>query len=170
MVDNLWPSTQDWISALSIIVPTYCTNGAPVIFGGGLPIDFGKSLPDGKRIFGDNKTVRGFLSGLIIGAIVGAFGYILFSKNLFTIAFLASAGALFGDLAGAFLKRRLGIKPGGALPGVDQLDFVVGALLLVSPFYRISWGAVAILLFVTPPVHFLTNVVAYCLRLKSAYW
>lgn len=166
----MWPSTQDWISALSIIVPTYCTNGAPVIFGGGSPIDFDKNLPDGKRILGDNKTIRGFLSGLIIGAIIGAFGYVLFSKNLFAIAFLASVGALFGDLVGAFLKRRLGIKPGGALPVVDQLDFVVGALLLVSPFYKISWGAVAILLFVTPPIHFLTNIIAYYLHLKSAYW
>ena len=166
----MWPSMQDWISALSIIVPTYCANGAPIIFGGGLPMDLGKSFPDGKRIFGDNKTFRGFLSGLIIGSIVGVFGYVLFSENLFAIAFSASAGALLGDLAGAFLKRRLGIRPGGALPGVDQLDFVVGALLLVAPFYRISWAAVAILLLVTPPIHFLTNATAYRLRLKSAYW
>lgn len=166
----MWPSTQDWINALSVIVPTYCTNGAPVIFGGGLPIDLGKNLPDGKRIFGDNKTVRGFLSGLIVGAIVGAFGYGLFSKNLFAIALLASAGALFGDLVGALLKRRLGIRPGGALPVIDQLDFVFGALLFVSPFYKLGWGAVVIMLFVTPPVHFLTNIVAYRLRFKSAYW
>jgi CDP-2,3-bis-(O-geranylgeranyl)-sn-glycerol synthase len=168
-VNALWPSIQDWISALSIIVPAYCTNGAPVIFGGGIPIDFGKNFPDGKRIFGDHKTIRGFLSGLVVGAIVGSFGYYLFSKNLFAIAMLASAGALFGDLAGAFLKRRLGIKPGGALPAVDQLDFVFGALLFVSPFYKLSWGAVAIMLFVTPPIHFLTNIVAYRLRFKSTY-
>jgi CDP-2,3-bis-(O-geranylgeranyl)-sn-glycerol synthase len=169
-VNALWPSTQDWIFALSIIVPTYCANGAPVVFGGGVPLDFGRSLPDGKRIFGDNKTVRGFLSGLVVGVIVGVFGYILFSKNLLVIAFLASLGALFGDLAGAFLKRRLGIRPGGTLPGVDQLDFVVGALLFVAPFYKVGWGALAILILVTPPVHFLTNVVAYRLRLKTAYW
>jgi CDP-2,3-bis-(O-geranylgeranyl)-sn-glycerol synthase len=166
----LWPSTQDWINALSIIVPTYCTNGAPVIFGGGLPVDFGKDFPDGKRIFGDNKTVRGILSGLIVGAIVGAFGYSLFSKALFVVALLASAGALFGDLVGSFLKRRVGIKPGDALPGVDQLDFVLGALLFVSPFYRLSWEAVVIILFVTPPIHFLMNIVAYRLHFKSAYW
>ncbi len=166
----LWPSTQDWISALYIIIPTYCANGAPVIFGGSLPIDFGKSFPDGQRIFGHNKTVRGFLSGLIVGAVVGAFGYYLFSKNLLLVAVLASLGALLGDLAGAFLKRRLKIKPGGPLPGVDQLDFVLGALLLVSPFYQIRPGAVVIVLFVTPPIHFLSNIGAYLLGLKSTYW
>jgi CDP-2,3-bis-(O-geranylgeranyl)-sn-glycerol synthase len=166
----LWPSTQDWISALYIIAPTYCTNGAPVIFGGGLSIDFGKSLPDGQRIFGDNKTVRGFLSGVIVGAIVGVFGYYLSASNLLLIAVLASLGALLGDLAGAFLKRRLKIKPGGPLPGVDQLDFVLGALLMVSLFYGISIGTAVILIFVTPPIHFLTNVGAYFLGLKSTYW
>lgn len=133
-------------------------------------MDFGKSLPDGKRILGDNKTVRGFLSGLIVGAIVGALEYTLFSKNLLPIALLASLGALSGDLVGAFLKRRLKIKPGGAFPGVDQLDFVLGALLFVSPFHEIGWGAIAITMFVTPPIHFLTNVAAYFLGLKSNYW
>ncbi len=166
----LWPSVQDWVSALYIIVPTYCTNGAPVIFGGGRPIDFGRSLSDGERILGDNKTMRGFLSGLMIGALVGIVGSYLFSKNLLFVSVLASLGALLGDLAGAFLKRRLKIKPGGALPLVDQLDFVLGALLLVSPFREITLGAAVIILFVTPPIHLLTNVGAYFLGLKSTYW
>jgi CDP-2,3-bis-(O-geranylgeranyl)-sn-glycerol synthase len=170
LVNSLWPSTQDLVSALYIIVPAYCTNGAPVIFGGGIPIDLGKSLSDGNRILGDNKTIRGILSGLMVGAIVGALEYYLFSKNLFLIAFLASVGALFGDLVGAFLKRRLKIKPGDALPAIDQLDFVLGALLFVSPVYRLSLGAIVILLLVTPPIHFLTNVAAYCLGLKRNYW
>ena len=166
----MWPSAHDIISALTIIVPAYCTNGAPVIFGGGPPVDFGKSFPDGERIFGSNKTVRGFLSGLIVGAVIGAVGSYLFSTDLFSVSILASAGALCGDLTGAFLKRRLKIKPGRPLPGVDQLDFVLGALLFITPFHEVSLGVVAILLFVTPPIHFLTNVGAYCLGLKSNYW
>lgn len=166
----MWPSTHDLISALTIIVPTYCANGAPVIFGGGPPIDFGKSLPDGERIFGSNKTIRGFLSGLIVGAVIGAVGSYLFSTDLLSVSILASAGALCGDLAGAFLKRRLKIRPGRSLPGVDQLDFVLGALLFVFPFHEVSLGVAAILLFVTPPIHFLANVGAYCLGLKSNYW
>jgi len=166
----LWPSTQDWVNALYIIVPTYCTNGAPIIFGGGPPLDFGKSLSDGQRIFGTNKTIGGFVGGLMIGAVIGVFGFYLFSKVLLTISLLASLGALLGDLAGAFLKRRLKIKPGGPVPGVDQLDFVMGALLVVFPFYQISLTSVLILIFVTPPIHFLTNVGAYVLGLKSNYW
>lgn len=170
MVSPLWPSVQDWVSALYIIVPTYCTNGAPVIFGGGRPIDLGRSLSDGERIFGDNKTVRGFASGLIVGTIVGLVGSYILSMNSLLVAVPASLGALLGDLAGAFIKRRLKIKPGAPLPGLDQLDFVVGALLLVSLFSEISFGVVVIMLFVTPPIHFLTNVGAHFLGLKSTYW
>ncbi len=166
----MWPSTQDLASALYLIVPAYCTNGAPILFGGGRPIDLGKSLSDGERLFGDNKTIRGFLSGLIIGAVIGVVGFYVFSKEVLLIAILASLGALIGDLAGAFLKRRLKIRPGGSFPGVDQLDFVLGALLLVSPFHEITLGALLIILFVTPPIHLLTNVGAHLLGLKSAYW
>jgi CDP-2,3-bis-(O-geranylgeranyl)-sn-glycerol synthase len=161
---------QDWVLAISILVPIYCTNGAPVIFGGGYPIDFGKSLPDGRRIFGANKTIRGFASGVIIGTIVGLFESRIIAQSLFWVAVLASIGALLGDLAGAFLKRRLKIEPGRPLPGVDQLDFVAGALVLVSLFFPVSLGAALILLLVTPPIHFLANLGAYALGLKSSYW
>jgi CDP-2,3-bis-(O-geranylgeranyl)-sn-glycerol synthase len=161
---------QDWFSALYIILPTYCTNGAPVIFGGGRPIDLGKTLPDGQRILGDHKTFRGLISGLVVGAIVGLVCSYVFSMNLLRIAVPASLGALLGDMAGAFLKRRLRIEPGGPLPVVDQLDFVVGSILLVSLFSEISFTVVLILLLVTPPIHFLTNVGAYALGLKRNYW
>lgn len=166
----LWPSIQDWFSALYIILPIYCTNGAPVIFGGGKPIDRGISLHDGQRIFGDNKTIRGFASGLVVGTVVGVLELVLVSQEFLLIAVLASLGALIGDLAGAFLKRRLKMKPGAALPGVDQLDFVVGAVLLVSIVSELSLGTVLILFLVTPPIHLLTNVGAYALGLKAAYW
>lgn len=166
----LWPTIQDWLSALYIILPIYCTNGAPVLFGGGRPIDFGRNFVDGERVLGAHKTFRGFVSGLVVGALVGAVCSYVFSKNLFTVAILASLGALLGDMAGAFVKRRLKIKPGAPLPIVDQLDFVIGAIILVSLFSMISLPVVLILLLVTPPIHFLTNVGAYALRLKGHYW
>jgi CDP-2,3-bis-(O-geranylgeranyl)-sn-glycerol synthase len=166
----LWPTLQDWFSALYIILPAYCTNGAPVIFGGGRPIDLGRKFMDGERVLGDHKTFRGFFSALIVGTIVGVVCSYVFSKNLVTVAIPASLGALLGDMVGAFVKRRLKIKPGGALPVVDQLDFVVGAIILVYLFSSISLSVVLILLLVTPPIHLLTNVGAYALGLKERYW
>ena len=86
------------------------------------------------------------------------------------IAALASAGALIGDLSGAFVKRRMHIKPGQPLPGVDQLDFVLGAVLAVSLIYVPTSGALLVLVCVTPPIHLLANISAYKLGLKSNYW
>jgi CDP-2,3-bis-(O-geranylgeranyl)-sn-glycerol synthase len=166
----MWPTVQDWLSALYIILPTYCTNGAPVLFGGGPPIDMGRTLADGQRLLGDHKTFRGFFSGLVVGTIVGVACSYIFSKNLVAIGFSASLGALLGDMAGAMLKRRLKIAPGGPLPIIDQLDFVVGAVLCVSLFTEISIGAILILFLVTPPIHVLANIGAYALGLKDRYW
>ncbi len=36
---------------------------------------------------------------------------------------------MLGDIGASFLKRRTGRERGAAFPGLDQLDFVVGALL-----------------------------------------
>ena len=110
------------------------------------------------------------MSGLIVGVIVGAFESVFFYPNLMIAAILASLGALLGDLAGAFVKRRLKISPGRSLPVFDQLDFVVGAILLVSPIVSLSLGAALILVLVTPPIHLLTNLGAYVLGLKSTRW
>jgi len=170
LVDEMWPSVQDWISALYIILPTYCTNGAPVLFGGGRPLDFGRTLRDGERIFGDHKTIRGFASGLFVGLLVGLGESYFLSQNLVLVATLASLGSLLGDLGGAFLKRRLKIRPGRPLFGVDQLDFVLGATLFASIVLDIGFGVLLILLLVTPPIHFLANLGAYVLRLKTTYW
>ncbi len=161
---------QDWVYAIYILLPVYCTNGAPVIFGGGRPIDCGRSLSDGQRILGDHKTIRGFASGLIVGAVVGIFESFFLAQNFLPVAILASLGALLGDMAGAFVKRRLMIKPGGPFPVLDQLDFVMGAVLLVSIGFHVSLGTAVIVLLVTPPIHFLTNLGAYLLGLKSTYW
>ncbi len=127
-------------------------------------------MSDGERIFGDHKTIRGLLSGLIVGSVVGIFESFLSASNMAIMAALASAGALLGDLGGAFIKRRMRIKPGQPLPGVDQLDFVFGAVLLVSLIYTPTPGTLLILFCVTPPIHLFANISAYKLGLKSNYW
>jgi len=127
-------------------------------------------MPDGERIFGDHKTVRGLLSGLVVGITVGIFESFLSADNVTIIATLGSAGALLGDLGGAFIKRRMRIKPGQSLPGVDQLDFVLGAVLAISLIYTPTLGTLLILFCVTPPIHLLANMGAYRLGLKSNYW
>jgi CDP-2,3-bis-(O-geranylgeranyl)-sn-glycerol synthase len=163
------------IEALKFIFPAYCANAIPVIAGGGRPIDSGKKFFDGKPIFGNNKTIRGFFSGLVVGTAVGLAEGALFPEyrtHALLFGLLLSLGALFGDLTGAFIKRRLGIASGGLLPVVDQVDFIIGAILfsffLFLPF--MSPELIITVLVITPPIHVLTNFVAYELRLKDHPW
>ena len=174
----------DVVYALVFIFPAYCANGAPVIFGGGRSIDGGRSFLDGKPILGSHKTIRGFFAGLAIGTLVGFVEHVLFEAShrfpflsvitfspSFLLGFVLSLGALIGDLMDSFIKRRLAIPPGSPLPVVDQLDFVIGALLfsltiggLPSPLITL------IVIIVTPPIHLLTNFLAYLLGVKKQWW
>jgi CDP-2,3-bis-(O-geranylgeranyl)-sn-glycerol synthase len=157
------------IEALKFIFPAYCANGAPVLAGGGPPLDFGKKFFDGKPILGKNKTFRGFFFGWFIGLMVGLIETMLFGYPiLFSV--LSPLGALMGDLAGAFLKRRLNIAPGGLLPVIDQIDFVVGALLFSLPLSMISWELALAVIVITPPIHLFTNFLSYKLKLKNNPW
>jgi CDP-2,3-bis-(O-geranylgeranyl)-sn-glycerol synthase len=158
--------------AIKFIFPAYCANAIPVLAGGGLPIDLGRKFFDGKPVFGKNKTFRGFFSGLIIGTVVGFAEAAIFQEygSIGYFGFLLSLGALLGDLAGAFIKRRLGIPPGGLLPIVDQVDFVVGALIFAVPLRVLYLELVLAVLVITPPLHMATNFAAYKLRLKSSPW
>jgi len=157
--------------ALKFIFPAYCANGAPVLIGGGLPIDLGRKLRDGKPVFGKNKTFRGFFAGLIVGTFVGLIESVVFNYPVL-FGLVTTLGALVGDLIGAFLKRRLDIPPGGLLPLVDQLDFIVGALAFSLPsfLYMLSLELAVTVLIITPPIHFLMNYAAYKLGLKKNPW
>lgn len=157
------------VEALKFIFPAYCANAVPVIAGGGQPMDFGKNFFDGKPVFGKNKTFRGFFFGFAVGVMVGLAEWVVFDYP-FLFSVLSPLGALCGDLAGAFLKRRLGIAPGDLLPVVDQVDFVVGAILFSLPLAMISWELAVAVLIITPPIHLLTNFVAYKLRMKKNPW
>ena len=140
-------------------------------------MDFGRNFIDGKRIFGNNKTFRGFFFGWGVGFGVGLTEGFVFGFETYPIFFslLIPLGALLGDLAGAFIKRRLNIAPGGLLPVVDQIDFVVGAVLFALPLVLLgllglSWEVAVTALVITPPIHLFTNFLAYELKLKKNPW
>lgn len=155
--------------ALLFIGPSYVANAAPLLFGGGTPLDGGRNFVDGKRVFGAHKTVRGFFAGVTAGTMIGLAESIA-DGNLLLGGFMIALGAVLGDLLGAFVKRRLNMKPGSPFPVVDQLDFVLGGLLLGSFFFPMSWTAILLVVLITPPIHLGTNLGAYLLGIKKTYW
>jgi CDP-2,3-bis-(O-geranylgeranyl)-sn-glycerol synthase len=155
--------------AIWFILPAYVANATPVVLGGGTPIDGGRLFRDGRPIFGAGKTIRGFATGLIVGSIVGVIQGIVAGRPCAyaMLGLLLALGALVGDLAGSFIKRRLNIPRGGAAPVLDQLGFVVFALIFVSPIMPPRWEVILIILLITPPLHIATNFVGYKLRFKT---
>ena len=153
------------LETIYMFLPAYIANATPVVLGGGGSLDGGKLWIDGEPILGDHKTVRGTISGLAAGFLVG-----LLQGEPVTGALL-SVGAIGGDLVVSFVKRRLKLKPGAMFPLADQMDFIVFAVLLLTLFQMApSWDRIAAILVATLPIHYLTNVVAWVLKLKSNPW
>ena len=172
--------------ALWAMLPAYIPNNAAVLFGGGRPIDGGRTW-GGRRVLGDGKTWRGTAIGTLAGTLVALLlnavapvveGAVGFGLPVFPLrAGVALAfGAMLGDIGASFLKRRTGRERGAAFPGLDQLDFVVGALglaALVAPgWFAATFPpmALVVVLVATPVLHVATNGIAYLLGLKAEPW
>ena len=168
------------LNAIWLMLPAYITNLSAGFFKGKTPIDLGIHL--GKdRLLGDGKTYGGFLKGTLCGVLCAiiqnpfftTFGpFPLCSVTIFCL----TAGAMLGDLLGSFIKRRLGLKRGAPLPIVDQLNFVVGAWLLLLLFAR-NWfiasftsEIIVIVIVITPLMHLLTNYIGFKLGRKDVPW
>lgn len=176
------------VTTLYFILPAYFSNGAGLVFGGGLPVDFGKSDRKGIRWIGDGVTWRGLIGGTIIGIITGIiqgylgpgiienYGQLIVTPIIadipsgILIGFLLGFGALLGDAIGSFLKRRLGIGRGKPAPILDQLDFLIVALILVSFVVELSWLFVIIAIVLTLIIHLIANTGAYLLGLKDVWY
>ena len=180
------------LNGMWLFLPAMLPNSAAVLFGGGTKMDFGKRWK-GKRIFGNGKTWRGFFGGAFSGIILGLFmidiayffdpndfwGYGSFYGNIGIIVCL-SFGAVLGDLMGAFIKRRLGLKRGEKAPILDQYDFVFGAFLVTAIFfpdwvyatYFEGWHILALifLLAFMFAIHRVVNIVAFKLGYKKEPW
>jgi CDP-2,3-bis-(O-geranylgeranyl)-sn-glycerol synthase len=151
------------------IGPSYVANAAPLLLGGGAPLDGGRNFFDGQRILGAHKTVRGLFAGIIAGSLIGLAESSV-DNRLLLGGFMIALGAVLGDLLGAFFKRRIRIKPGDPLLIVDQLDFVLGGLLLGQVFFSMNLLSILIVILVTPPIHLGTNYGAFKLGLKRTRW
>lgn len=176
------------VATLYFILPSYFSNGAGLVFGGGLPVDFGKSDSKGVRWIGDGVTWRGLIGGTIIGVITGIIqGFIapyvipIFGQSIgipiisnvgegILIGFLLGFGALLGDALGSFIKRRFGIGRGKPAPILDQLDFLIVALILVSFVVELNWLIVILAIALTLIIHLLANTGAYLLGLKDVWY
>lgn len=171
-------------------LPAWIANATPVLGGGGKAIDGGRFYSDGRRILGDGKTIRGFIVGVFFGILTG-FGQMFAAPYLqpllaqfvtvtpemelilytqLPVAILMSFGALTGDIIGSFIKRRVNVKSGDPSPFMDQLGFILIALIFAYPLIQPEGIYIAILVLITLGIHWISNALGYLLGLKKHPW
>ncbi len=171
------------VQGLWVVLPAYVANGAAPVFGGERRMDFGKKFM-GRELLGAGKTWEGFLFAVFAGALVGFVQMLLWqslnqttARMGFYLPVLSTASILlipffgmFGDLVASFFKRRLGVKRGESVPIVDQLDFMLFSIPVAVILVELSVLSIIILVVVTPPVHYLFNLLGYQIGVKEVPW
>jgi CDP-2,3-bis-(O-geranylgeranyl)-sn-glycerol synthase len=144
------------------------------------PVDFGLRIR-GKRILGSHKTIRGFVIGTIV-AILGVYLQVLFYNvipgmptitpvnynevNPVLLGFLLGFGALLGDAVKSFFKRQAGVQPGRSWVPFDQVDYIVGGIVLSYFYYPLMWYQYLLIAVMWVVIHPLGTFVGYLLKLK----
>ena len=176
-----------FIEAMWLILPAYAANGLVPLVGklkNLHPIDGGRVFRDGRPLLGQGKSWEGLFTGSLIGSLIAtvemlAFPYLPFDASpvpltIVTMSpflgFLLGLGAMLGDIAASFLKRRLNLKRGAPAPVLDQDDFVLGSLLFASLLIPLKPDWFLMLLIVTPLFHITANLIAYKLGIKNQPW
>lgn len=165
--------------SIIFFLPAYFANAMPVI-ASRLKIFPSLAKPINEKVFGKTKTYRGFVVGiggaLLGGVIQSLLGFYDFFESsgtflfIFLFSFFLGFGALLGDLIKSFIKRRIGKKSGEPWIIFDQIDYVIGALLLSSVIMTPPIEVIITLLIISPLLSLLANIIAYTLKIKKVWW
>ena len=161
------------LQLLYFMLPAYAANMAPPF----VRYWHGWNRPIHARLLGDHKTVVGFAIGLLTGMLVAA-SQAAFASTLALADYTRwpllglgfGVGAMAGDSIKSLLKRKFGIAPGARWFPLDQLDFVLGALVLVGWWAGLTWTDVAAILVGSLIGGLLVNRIAFWLRIKDRPW
>lgn len=188
MQSSIW---QDLFFALWIFLPAAFGNMTPILISKAswkplrtwtTPIDCGKTFR-GMRIFGEHKTWRGLITGMIVSTIFLALQQVVFKHsallqdwtNHFDYAGLPTLivgplfglGALGGDAIKSFFKRQRGTPPGESWYPFDQLDLPIGALIATWPFIHPNFYQAAFLILIGWASQLISSYIGFLLHLKD---
>lgn len=169
---------NDYIAAVLFFLPAGLANAVPVLANKvpilknlNAPLDFGQTYR-GKRVFGENKTWRGLIIGVVVASlaavVIGKLNQnVIGTSGQLTVGFLLGLGALIGDAVESFIKRQVGIKPGHAWVPFDQLDYIIGGLIFVSFVASLPVWAIITIIFVYSCLHIAVSYFGYLFGFKK---
>jgi len=148
-------------------------NKIPLLNRWRTPLDFGLRFR-GKRILGDHKTWRGLVFGTLLAGSTGLIIYPFIhvtnydgAQYAFLLGSLLGLGALLGDAIESFIKRRLNVPPGKSWFPYDQIDYIIGGLLIVMPFVQLTFGSIVTIFVAYFGLHLLFAYIGFQLGLKD---
>jgi CDP-2,3-bis-(O-geranylgeranyl)-sn-glycerol synthase len=174
--------------ALWFLLPAAVANAAPIFVAAmpvlrrwNTPIDFDRTV-NNKPIFGSHKTWRGLLAAICAGAIVFAIqlflvhhfqtiqnfvGHRHYELLPYYVGGLMGFGAIAGDALESFAKRQAGHKPGKSLLFFDQIDYIIGSVIVTLPFIRLATVEYIYIFVVWFSIHLLASYGGYKVGLKE---
>jgi len=181
--------SQELLFVLWFFLPAGLANAAPILAARMpwlntcfFPLDCYMTFRH-KRILGSHKTVRGLLSGIVVGILVTWLQVLCYEQlslvrtfiplnysaiNPILFGFLAACGALVGDAIKSFFKRQLGITPGKSWFPFDQLDYILGGIAFTSLYVQLTLTQYLLLCLVWFLMHPLATMIGYELKLKES--
>lgn len=157
------------------------------------PIDGYKTLKDGKRIFGENKTIIGFVSMTLFIAVYQVIWGVTcryigiehlndwYIKNGNTLGTNIITGTATGiiymifELPNSFIKRRLDIQPGRTPCGkagfvffvIDQIDSLIGVFMFLAIYSEIGISQYFAYLSLGGLTHIIINLTLFKLKVRK---
>lgn len=170
-----WPAGEANIAA-------FFSAKVPVLEKVSYPMDLFIKIR-GKRLLGSHKTIRGLISGMIVGVLVVWLEVFLYEQfalfrtliplnyktiNPFLLGSLAGFGALIGDAVKSFFKRQMNIPPGKSWFPFDQIDYILGGILFTWFYIKLSLYYYILLFIIWFLLHPITTFIGYLTKLKEA--
>lgn len=161
------------VRLLYFMAPAYAANMAPPF----VRYWKGWNRPLSGRWLGEHKTVIGVGIG-VLAAVTVTFiqswlarpGALVAYDEWAALGVRFGVGAMAGDCAKSFVKRRLGVAPGDPWVPWDQVDFALGALALVWGQAALSWVDLPAILLLTAAGHILVNHLGYWIGIRDVKW
>ena len=158
-----------------------------------LPIDNYHICKDGRRLLGENKTIFGFQSMIIMCMFTSIiWGYIckidcigkynllyLSNQNIeifnLEIGFLLGIVYMLFELPNSFIKRRLNISAGKTDKGVkgfifyiiDQIDSLIGVCLIYEIYINYRLIDYVLFIIMGALTHIIVNLILYMLKVRK---
>ena len=158
-----------------LFLPLAFANMAPVIFS---KVEFLNVSID-EKLFGENKTYRGFFFGIITGTIIAVIQQTLYLHtktistidysqiNIYVFGITVSFFALLGDLIKSFIKRKLNIHPGKPFIPFDQIDWIIFGSIGIIIFQKVSLAFLLYSIVLLFLLHILVNIISYKLKIRK---